>query len=279
MKKVALIVHSCDRYSFLYEGFAYFFAKYWDFEIDCNLYFATEEKDVSIPNFTTIKSGKGEWSDRLAFLLNEKIKEEYVLYFQEDMWLSKPINKDFLHQLFQLAFKNEWKQVKLHSAAVYKTIETDIYIEGFNIAKIDIDKSSYLMSHQVTLWEKDFFLAQLPKNEHPWRNERKGSKRLKKLNPLLIHADYFAENGVIPINNNPNPILRSEYKTVSLNGMLNNNVLFFIDILENAEANGQEYAKELTYHYENQLTHDGQPKPRKEDIHKRFLKWLKQKLT
>src|SRR5687767_5116737 len=62
---VALLVHSCDRYEFLYYGFDVFFSKYWDFDIACNYYFATEEKATAVNNFRTIQSGKGEWSDRL----------------------------------------------------------------------------------------------------------------------------------------------------------------------------------------------------------------------
>ena len=33
-------------------------------------------------------------------------------------------------------FLLSWKQVKLHSSEVYKTIQTNVFIEGFNIAKL-----------------------------------------------------------------------------------------------------------------------------------------------
>lgn len=42
----ALLVHSCDRYELLYKGFEYFFSKYWDFDVKCKYYFATEEKKL-----------------------------------------------------------------------------------------------------------------------------------------------------------------------------------------------------------------------------------------
>ena len=158
---VALLVHSCDRYEFLYKGFESFFSRYWDFNIPCNYYFATEEKQALIKGFQNIQSGKGQWTDRLVVLLN-KIPEDYVLYFQEDMWLTKEVNPAFFKQLFELAITRKWKQVKLHSSEVYKTVPTDIFIEGFNVAKVDLT-SDYLMSHQVTLWNKQFLLEQLPK--------------------------------------------------------------------------------------------------------------------
>lgn len=267
---IALIVHTCDRYEFLYKGFDIFFSKYWDFNIPCNYYFATEEKNASVNGFQNIHSGKGQWTDRLAFLLREKVKEKYVLYFQEDMWLTKKVNGTFFTELFEQTKKNNWQQVKLHSSEVYKTIPTEIFIEGFNVAELNNETSDFLMSHQVTLWDKEFLLQQLHKDEHPWRNERKGTKRLKKLNPKIFHIDYFAENRKPAINQNNNPIGRSEYLTVSENGMLNGAVTHFIDELANGTGTEKAYRKELQDHFENQLTHDGKPKPRKEDIFKKI---------
>lgn len=132
-RNIALLVHSCDRYELLYKGFYFFFSKYWDFSVDCKYYFATEEKKVNINGFTNIFSGKGEWADRLAVLLKENISEKYVLYFQEDMWLTKKINAQFFNQLFDLTANNNWQQVKLHSSGVYKTMATGCFIEGFSM--------------------------------------------------------------------------------------------------------------------------------------------------
>ncbi|MDQ1141484.1 hypothetical protein [Pedobacter agri] len=271
--KVALLVHACDRYEFLYKGFDYAFSKNWDFDITCNYYFATEVKDANIKGFRNIKSGKGEWADRLATLLRS-IEEEYVLYFQEDMWLSKPVNSDLFRELFDFAHKNNTMQIKLHSSEVYTTKQTDHFIEGFNISELDNKASHFLMSHQITLWNKDFLLAQLYKKEHPWRNERKGTKRLKKLNPLIHHIDYFAENQAAEINSNQNPIKRSEYYAVSFNSMLNFNAVRFIDELKSGSLPEKEYAAELQNHYDNNLTHDGNPKPKKVDLFKKFKTWF-----
>lgn len=272
--QVALLVHSCDRYEFLYKGFQLFFNKYWNFGIGCTCYFITEEKAISVPGFKTVLSGKGEWSDRLSFVLRNEIPEQYVIYFQEDMWLIKTVNSAFFQKLFDLVILHNWQQVKLHSSFIYNTIETDLFIEGFNIARVDNKSSDFLMSHQVTLWNKDFLLNQLWKNEHPWRNERKSTERLKKLDPEIFHIDYFAENGNKEINKNNHPILRSEYLTISNNGMLNPNIEYCIDELKAGDLEQQEYAAKLEYNYLNHLTHDGKPRPRKTDIFKRTKNWL-----
>ncbi|MEJ7685091.1 MAG: hypothetical protein WKG06_46050 [Segetibacter sp.] len=272
--KIALLVHSCDRYELLYKGFEFFFSQHWDFSIPCNYYFATEEKRVIINGFQNIQSGKGQWSDRLAVLL-KKIPEEFILYFQEDMWLNKDVSDGFFKQLFELTINNDWTQVKLHSSKVYKTKASQLFIEGFNIAKLDNGESEYLMSHQVTLWNKKFLIEQLYKDEHPWRNERRGTKRLKKLDPEIFHADYFAENGKPEINTNNHLVKRSEYQTISVNGKLNNNIVPFISVLNLGTQEEKHYAEKLLFHYENQITHDGKPKPRKEDIFKKIKNWIK----
>ena len=276
-KKVALLVHSCDRYEFLYKGFEYFFLNHWDFSIPCHYYFSTEMIDTNIHGFENIKSGKGEWSDRLIKILRDAIKEDYILYFQEDMWLTKNVNAKFFIQLFQQAFENNWKQVKLNSSEVYKTKKTNIFIEGFNISEINNTESKFLMSHQVTLWKKDYLLDQLLKNENPWRNEKRGSKRLKKINPKIMHADYFSENGKREINENGQMNGRSEYQTISINSILNQNVLSFIKKLKMGDIEQLRYADELQVHFDNNLTHDGKVKPRKEDLFKKLTKWIRKK--
>ncbi|MEO7444343.1 MAG: hypothetical protein ABIT96_07390, partial [Ferruginibacter sp.] len=99
---VALLVHACDRYELLYKGFEYFFNKYWKDPGGINYYFATEDIFTEVKGFKNIRSGKGQWSDRLRCLL-ESLPEDYVLYFQEDMWLSAPVNPAFVSRLVALA--------------------------------------------------------------------------------------------------------------------------------------------------------------------------------
>jgi hypothetical protein len=272
---VALLVHTCDRYRFLYPGFSYFFNQHWDYTAQCQYYFATEELDAVIPHFTNIKSGRGEWADRLRYLLQQVITEKYVIYFQEDMWLTQPTSGQFLNQLLALVKQNQWQQVKLDSAANYQTHPTPHFIEGLNVSLLNNQASGFLMSHQVTVWEKEFLIQQLHKAEHPWRNERKGTKRLRKLNPAIYHVDYFAQNGQPAINSNQPQARRSAYFTISGNSQLQDNVIPYIHVLQQGGPEQQAYAAQLLHHYQNQLTHDGQAKPRKEDIFKKFKNWLK----
>ena len=273
--RIALLVHSCDRYSFLYKGFHYFFSKNWDYTIPCTCYFATEEKDIFFPEFINIKSGKGEWTNRIAFLLKEKIKEDYILYMQEDMWLNKKVNPDFFKLLFERTFEHGWKQVKLHSSTVYKTKPTPYYIDGFNITELDNSKSKFLMSHQITLWEKAYFLNELLENENAWAHEVNSTQRLRNAKASIMHIDYFAENGGEEINKNIHPAGRSEYQAVSVNACLYKSVVPYIAELVKGDKEQRKYAKKLKHHYIWQLTHGGKTKPRKENWRMSIKIWLK----
>jgi hypothetical protein len=276
-KDFALLVHSCDRYELLYKGFQFFFNKYWDFNVPCSYYFATEEKKISIKNFENILSGKGEWSDRLITLL-QKIPEDYIIYFQEDMWLNKSIDSSFFQQLFDMIIENKWNQVKLHSSDVYKTESTNMFINGFNIAKLDNKQSKFLMSHQITVWNKQFLISLLKTNEHPWRNERRATKRIRKIDPEIIHIDYFAENGYREINNNKSDISRSCYYSISVNGILNERSEPFIkELIKESNESDREYGLKLEHNFRNMLTHDGLQKPRKVDVFKRIKNWFQGK--
>ena len=96
--------------------------------------------------------------------------------------------------------------------------------------------------------------------------------RQPSLGPLLQNLAFERrENGQQPINNNGKLLKPGRYYTVSENAQLNDYVLPFIDGLKSAEQEGMAgYALELEFNFENNLTHDGQSKPRKEDIFKKI---------
>lgn len=275
MKNVALIVHTCDRYQLLYPGFAYFFKKNWPYrDIAISYYFLTEEIDYPSDIFTNIKTGKGEWSDRLLKGLKQ-IPEDYVIYLQEDMWLIKPVDADTVLKAIDFALNKHANLLKLSSNSVNQTTPEGTYINGLSVGILDNAKSEYLMSHQVSMWKKSLLMEQLKYKEHPWRNERKGTKRLKKLNPVIYHLDLFSENDEQPVNANTVTSVMSAYYTVSKNAQLRGYAHPFISEMKLADdAAICEYALKLDHHLKNGLTHDGQGKPRKEDFFKKLKNYL-----
>jgi len=136
-KTVAIVVHACDRYQLLYKGFEFFFKKHWPEIHGINCYFLTETIDFKSDIFINIKTDKGEWSDRLKKGLIE-IKEEFVMYVQEDMWFKKAVNTNVLKDIFEFAFSLSAKLIKLHSSEVYSPTPTSTNILGLTMSLLKV---------------------------------------------------------------------------------------------------------------------------------------------
>jgi hypothetical protein len=275
MSQVALVVHACDRYQLLYKGFEYFFKKHWPYKkLPVRFYFLTEEVDLRSEIFTNIKTGKGQWSERLLTGLKQ-VAEPYIMYLQEDMWFDMPVDPESLADLFSFVASKHPQLVKLSNNPVYHVAPTNQFINGLVINTLDNSRSKYLMSHQVSVWNKELLMDQLIYKEHPWRNERKGTKRLKKIDPVIYHVGLFSENGHAPLGESLAEASVSSYRTISQNAMLKPDTLPFIKEMEVSEDEDiRAYAVQLKNNLKNHITHDGRKPPRKEDIFKRFKRWL-----
>lgn len=263
MENVAILVFACDRYELLYRGFDYFFKKNIPSHIVNNVYFATEEKDLKIQGYSHLKSGKGEWTNRLKVVL-EQIEEEYIIFLQEDMWFSQKVPELIFQKAIEYALANKIQLLKLHSADIYKTIPSSIDIEGLQLTKLDKKQSEFLMSHQVSCWNKDYFFNQLKDHEHPWRNERKGSQRMRKDAVEIYQMDLFMENHKPPNNQNSSNTYGA-YLTISENACIHPRTK---ELLPELSRDIPDYAEKLTFHMNHELTHDGKERPRKKDFTK-----------
>ncbi|MEM9857636.1 MAG: hypothetical protein AAF843_09775 [Bacteroidota bacterium] len=248
--QVALLVFACDRYQFLYKGFEYTFHKYWNKKVDLNYYFSTENSDLKVKGFKMLKSGAGPWTNRLKKVL-QCINEEYVIFLQEDMWMNRTYNAQALEELLNYALEKQFDLVKLHSTPSYKTIPTGNTFSDLDLFELDKKTSKFLMSHQVSLWKKEFLTQNLPDNEDPWMNEHKGTKRLKKTDASIYQIDLLQVNDLGPG--------QGSYKTVSYDAVIAKEATIFFDEMAKEYP---EYVERMKFNLENQITHDGNPKPR-----------------
>lgn len=273
---VAFLVFACDRYQFLYQGFDYFFKKNIPSNVVTKAYFATEELSCGLDHYKYLKSGKGEWTNRLKVVLDQ-IDEEYIIFLQEDMWFTKKVSETAFSKIINYAVNSDLSLLKLHSADIYKTISTNHDIDGFELTKLDKKHSEFLMSHQVSIWKRSFFRDQLKDNEHPWRNERKGTKRLRKSPVDIYQMDLFSENHKEPNNQNTSNE-HGAYLTISENACIHPRTK---ELLGELQVDLPDYAKKIQYHMDNELTHDGKERPRKKDFTKSvkngIYNWFKTK--
>lgn len=166
-------------YSWLWPPFRYYFKKYADFHT--RVYLASEFGVASNgdPYFEDIRTGQGEWSDRLITAI-KKIEEPRFWLFLEDYWLSKP----WTAEEFEAMSDWEGKSVdawRFAPGSSFVTIEGDRYVQN----------SKYTVSFQPTLWEKRFLLSILKPGENPWQAEIGGTARCNRLH--RSHKIFFTE--------------------------------------------------------------------------------------
>jgi len=177
MKKLdslCMLVHTCDKYNFCWEGWYLSFLKNWNNE-KIKVFFVNEEKNIFYENIKQIKTGFGEWSDRLIFALN-KINYENILYIQEDMWFNKKID---INSYFFDFIEYEMDALRLLNGVYGNSRHYQFEDNVYNNKYLKFHKNSqYLISHQPSIWKKNFFLENLEIGENPWNNEINGTNRI-----------------------------------------------------------------------------------------------------
>jgi hypothetical protein len=186
INQIPIIIHSMDSYSKFWNPCHSQLKKY--LHNHGKILFLSEEKEPDFVNeITHIKTGKGEWGERLLTAL-EQINDDLVFYMQEDFWAkSELILTDDLLYLFkkynmsQLHIKNKINGMGL----IYDKINHNLYKMG--------QHSTYTQNHQFALWDKEKLKSNILPNENPWENEINGTKRINKTphNIFLLEHDWY----------------------------------------------------------------------------------------
>jgi len=89
--KVAFLVVSCDKYSDLWDPFFTLLDKYWP-DITFKIYLLSNKKNFSWPDVNLLKIGEDiSYADNLSKAL-EKISEEWIFLWLEDLFISKKVD-------------------------------------------------------------------------------------------------------------------------------------------------------------------------------------------
>lgn len=175
--QIPIVLHTCDKYKEFWKPWYYFTRKY--IKNPCKIYFLSEEEDPEfVDDVIVIKTGKGEWGQRLLDGLN-KIPEKYVFYMQEDFWPCKPMD---LSEFSEYFINYAMDVLRITETCEYFSLE-NTHTE--NLYKFS-QNSEYLMTHQFSLWNKAFFMKYINPEDNPWQNELQQSKKIAK-NPHSIY--------------------------------------------------------------------------------------------
>jgi len=161
------------------------------------VYFCTEEKDLPFNDFrvNNIKSPKSidssQFSNRLLDILS-KLNTKYVLYMQEDMWLTVKADYNTFKKSLHKVRLNDWNCLRIHEKlwGSYEFIKTSHFVEGKRVLKAK-NNSEWLLTHNACIWNREFLISSLEENENPWKNEIDGTVRIanKYLDPKIYHLN------------------------------------------------------------------------------------------
>jgi hypothetical protein len=180
---IPIVLHTIDSYSKFWDTWYFLFKKY------CinhgPIYFLSEEKEPSfVKEINHIKTGYGEWGERLIRGLSQ-INSELIIYMQEDFWgKDKLILNDTHLDLFY-----EFKMDQLHIKGIPPPNMISVSKVKDNLFRLT-QNSQYTHNHQFGILKKDKFLSNILPNENPWDNEINGTKRLNKTNHNVYLLDY-----------------------------------------------------------------------------------------
>lgn len=211
---LSLLVHTCDSYERFWSGMFYTLDSYWDYNY-IPVYFANEEKKMSdiiidckgtpyrpdsrIKQILTGKTDKDGFSNRFINAV-EKIPSKYLIYIQEDMWLRRNLDNDLIKELIEFMDKVNADSIKIHAKLWYYNSyilePTEYFVKGQRMLKQINDE--FILSHNATIWRKDYLLKYQKEGENPWLNETEASKRMSVDNDNNYHYNihWYCQPGM-----------------------------------------------------------------------------------
>lgn len=210
---LSLLVHTCDAYEGFWGGMFYTLDSYWNYNY-IPVYFANEEKPMSdividckgtpyrpdsrIKQILTGKTDKSGFSTRFIEAVKQ-VPSKYVLYIQEDMWLKRSLDKELLQDLIKFMDDTNADSIRLHAKLWYYDSyilePTEHFIKDQRMLKTT---GGDILSHNATIWRKDYILKHQVEGEDPWLNEDAGSKRMLSDNNNNYHYNihWYCQPGI-----------------------------------------------------------------------------------
>lgn len=201
MHKVALMITSCDAYSECWGPMILSLDKYWP---DCRYprYIVTNyQDDKEIKNTTFVKIGDDNKSwCTLAKKGLEVIEADYIIFFQEDYWLSKTVNNDAIQSHIDYMIKNNVDYLK-----ICKDVLRDEYRIGETIYCDNPLDIRYALNTAMAIWKTSSISPLLIEGWSGWEFERQIIPYIInhqiKLNSKCLYSSAIAKNGLTDIKN------------------------------------------------------------------------------
>lgn len=187
MKDVIFLVHSGDKSSNIWDYWYYYWKKFWTCAEFIDTVFLCKNLTKDYKGVQFYHTGNVSWSDGLINFL-EKMDSRYIIYQHEDYFLTEETWDGVVKKLLMLCREHDFKLLKCcglwSGFTTDKTplVETSIKVNDKEVIWLYNNESPYLVSHQTSIWEREFLLSTLRRGETPWQHELAGTARLRKRN-------------------------------------------------------------------------------------------------
>lgn len=199
MSKVAIMITSCDAYADCWKPMIFSLDKYWP---DCEWprYIVTNYKeDNTLPNTGFVKVGddKRSWCT-LAKRGLESIDSEYIVFFQEDYWLSRKVNNTAIKSHLQYMEENGIDYLKITRDILRdeKRIGDTIYCDN----PLDI---RYSFNTAMAIWRVEKIVPLMIEGWTGWEFERQIIPYIKKhqiqVKSQCLYSGVIEEKGLTDI--------------------------------------------------------------------------------
>jgi hypothetical protein len=169
MNNISIIISSFDRYAVCWAPFCHGLQKYWPDHFQ-PLYFITNHLEPPCGQAIKVGPDRG-WAGNLLYALDQ-IESPYILYAQEDYWLTAPVNSAALSEYAAWLAADRADYIRLYPAP-----PPALPFPGDDRLGILDVHAEYRTSLQMALWRKSVLQALLVPGETPWQFEVQGSQR------------------------------------------------------------------------------------------------------
>ncbi|HVP81266.1 MAG TPA: hypothetical protein VMV04_25525 [Thermodesulfobacteriota bacterium] len=173
---LSIFICSCDKYSDIWDPFFKLFFKYWP---DCHyeIYLVTNFNKYDNPAVNSLCVGEDlNWSSTVHKAL-EKVTSSHILFLQEDYLLTERVKGKDIDIIFNYIIKKDISYFRM-----YPCPGPDKIIGWINNYEIgEITKSQpFRTSLQAAIWNRQYFMSLLSKDESGWEFEMNSVNRSDK---------------------------------------------------------------------------------------------------
>lgn len=183
-EKISLIILSCDKNNFLWDGFFKLLDKYW-INHPKRIILSSEKKIYENPSIisSTVCDNNEDWSSRLYHAICDA-NTEFVILLLDDFYIKSYVNEKIVNEYINLMF-NDLKIVGISFESQPGSVE---FLKYKKLGLVKRKRfSTYRINAQPGIWRSSYLKKILRQGETPWQFELSGTFR-----SFFMSGDLYA---------------------------------------------------------------------------------------